>query len=374
MTGQPPPKHTFIYCVINSSIDINRNRNRYTYTVPTSYIYIYYIYKLSSIRNNHKIGNMTSIIKETKQKRTRKRPGRKERRRKRQEEAKNNNGSAISNINKNITDLNINKSNVIIVQSPMKIWLLKHSGEDDEVPDEICDYIKSMASDTSVDIEDVINVIQQFIPAFSTKLTSAEQHEEVQILLNIIQNKNNDNDNNNASKPVKRVYETVERPKITDNFLDLSKIDQRKSWMRNKIIDEKQQGKWKDKKSNIKKQLQEENKEKSNDMLNNGLSNFEDCNFSTLNKNNSNNNSSSDICVRLNAVEMRYDASQLLRESDVTFLTNHRYGLIGQNGVGKSTLLYWVEKIAKENMSVLYVAQEAVGDDTSAINAVKQLR
>ena len=219
---------------------------------------------------------MTSIIKETKQKRTRKRPGRKERRRKRQEEAKNNNGSAISNINKNITDLNINKSNVIIVQSPMKIWLLKHSGEDDEVPDEICDYIKSMASDTSVDIEDVINVIQQFIPAFSTKLTSAEQHEEVQILLNIIQNKNNDNDNNNASKPVKRVYETVERPKITDNFLDLSKIDQRKSWMRNKIIDEKQQGKWKDKKSNIKKQLQEENKEKSNDMLNNGLSNFED--------------------------------------------------------------------------------------------------
>ena len=315
---------------------------------------------------------MTSIIKETKQKRTRKRPGRKERRRKRQEEAKNNNGSAISNINKNITDLNINKSNVIIVQSPMKIWLLKHSGEDDEVPDEICDYIKSMASDTSVDIEDVINVIQQFIPAFSTKLTSAEQHEEVQILLNIIQNKNNDNDNNDASKPVKRVYETVERPKITDNFLDLSKIDQRKSWMRNKIIDEKQQGKWKDKKSNIKKQLQEENKEKSNDMLNNGLSNFEDCNFSTLNKNNSNNNSSSDICVRLNAVEMRYDASQLLRESDVTFLTNHRYGLIGQNGVGKSTLLYWVEKIAKENMSVLYVAQEAVGDDTSAIDAVKQ--
>ena len=128
--------------------------------------------------------------------------------------------------------------------------------------------------DTSVDIEDVINVIQQFIPAFSTKLTSAEQHEEVQILLNSIQNKNNDNDNNNASKPVKRVYETVERPKITDNFLISSKIDQRKSWMRNKIIDEKQQGKWKDKKSNIKKQLLEENKEKSNDMLNNGLSNL----------------------------------------------------------------------------------------------------
>ena len=68
---------------------------------------------------------------------------------------------------------------------------------------------------------------------------------------------------------------------------------------------------------------------------------------------------------------MRYDASQLLRESDVTFLTNHRYGLIGQNGVGKSTLLYWVEN-SKENMSVLYVAQEAVGDDTSAIDAVKQ--
>jgi ABC-type cobalamin/Fe3+-siderophores transport system ATPase subunit len=309
-----------------------------------------------------------SEIAVSENKKARKRPGRKERRRKRQEtktkivekDTLGNNKSSGCNTNTRHP-------------SPIKRWLLEHS-EDDEVPDEICDYITSIVSDATTSVEDVVALVQQFLPEFSNKYSSEQQNEKVQNLLNIVRSKSSDNnstsDGANCSTKAKRAYDVVQREKITDNFLDLSKVDERKSWMRNKIIDEKQQGAWKGKKSNIKKQLHEDNKEKN--IIDNGISNFEDCNFTTLSKKIANSNSSSDICVRLNAVEMRYDSSELLRESDVIFLTNHRYGLIGQNGVGKSTLLYWVEKTAKQNMSVLYVAQEAVGNDTSAIDAVKQ--
>ena len=50
-----------------------------------------------------------------------------------------------------------------------------------------------------------------------------------------------------------------------------------------------------------------------------------------------------------------------------------RYGLIGRNGVGKSTLLRHMalrDVPIPTNVSLLYVEQEITGDDTSAIEAV----
>ena len=254
--------------------------------------------------------------------------------------------------------------------SPVKFWLQQHS--EDVVPDEICEYISSILSDKSVTHDDIKSMVEQFVPSFATKYSLTEQKGHILSLLESVKNRDEATPgiatDDASTTETRRFYEPTKRDKFTDNFLDLSKVDERKSWMRNRTIEEEQQGKWKVKKSYIKKQQQKDNK-----ALHAGLvadvSNFEDCNFSTSN-NGKVVQSSSDICVRLSAVEMRYDASRLLKESDVTFLTNHRYGLIGRNGCGKSTLLYWVEKLAKEHMSVLYVAQEAVGDSTNAIDAV----
>ena len=50
-----------------------------------------------------------------------------------------------------------------------------------------------------------------------------------------------------------------------------------------------------------------------------------------------------------------------------------RYGFVGRNGLGKTTLLRMISegqlKIAS-HISVLHVEQEVVGDDTLAINSV----
>lgn len=55
--------------------------------------------------------------------------------------------------------------------------------------------------------------------------------------------------------------------------------------------------------------------------------------------------------------------------------TGRRYGLIGRNGVGKSTLLRNIalrEVPIPTHISVLYVEQEIAGDDTTALESVLQ--
>lgn len=60
-------------------------------------------------------------------------------------------------------------------------------------------------------------------------------------------------------------------------------------------------------------------------------------------------------------------------------LTDHecssRYGLIGRNGIGKSTLLRAMalrEVNVPQHITILYVQQEVIGDDTLAIESVLQ--
>lgn len=309
---------------------------------------------------------MASITEGLDKKKTRKRPGRKERRRRRQNTESNN------KVAETLGDQNAESLGTVLAAagSPVKFWFQQHS--EDTVPDEICEYMSSILSDKNVTNDDIQSMVEQFLPSFVTKYSLAEQQGHISSLRESV--KNRDEDTPDVAKDctsateTRRFYDQSKREKITDNFLDLSKVGERKSWMRNRTIEEEQQGKWKVKKSYIKKQQQKDNKAVHADLVSH-VSNFEDCNFSALN-NGKGVQFSSDICIRLSAVEMRYDASRLLKESDVTLLTNHRYGLIGRNGCGKSTLLYWVEKLAKEHMSVLYVAQEAVGDSTNAIDTV----
>lgn len=55
--------------------------------------------------------------------------------------------------------------------------------------------------------------------------------------------------------------------------------------------------------------------------------------------------------------------------------TGRRYGLIGRNGVGKSTLLRHIalrEVPIPTHISVLYVEQEIAGDETTALESVLQ--
>ncbi|KAK4755185.1 hypothetical protein SAY87_008942 [Trapa incisa] len=64
---------------------------------------------------------------------------------------------------------------------------------------------------------------------------------------------------------------------------------------------------------------------------------------------------------------------ELLKNASVKIAHGKRYGLVGPNGMGKSTLLKllaWRKIPVPKNIDVLLVEQEVVGDDKSALQAV----
>lgn len=63
----------------------------------------------------------------------------------------------------------------------------------------------------------------------------------------------------------------------------------------------------------------------------------------------------------------------LLQGADLVLAFGRRYGLVGRNGLGKTTLLRMISskqlKIPS-HISILHVEQEVVGDDTIALQSV----
>jgi ATP-binding cassette subfamily F protein 3 len=78
--------------------------------------------------------------------------------------------------------------------------------------------------------------------------------------------------------------------------------------------------------------------------------------------------------VVLNNISVAVGNQELLSDSDFILNCGHRYGLIGKNGVGKTTLLrHFVERDLPGiplYLQILHIEQEVVGDETTAIDAV----
>lgn len=77
--------------------------------------------------------------------------------------------------------------------------------------------------------------------------------------------------------------------------------------------------------------------------------------------------------IHLTNIDVSFASNRILAGATLTMAHGRRYGLIGRNGVGKSTLLRHIalrEVPIPTHISVLYVEQEIVGDDTTAINTV----
>lgn len=65
----------------------------------------------------------------------------------------------------------------------------------------------------------------------------------------------------------------------------------------------------------------------------------------------------------------------LLQGADLSLAFGRRYGLVGRNGLGKSTLLRMISNgqlRIPSHISILHVEQEVIGDDTKAIDSVLQ--
>ncbi|KAF7367411.1 Protein gcn20 [Mycena sanguinolenta] len=77
--------------------------------------------------------------------------------------------------------------------------------------------------------------------------------------------------------------------------------------------------------------------------------------------------------IHLPSIDVSFASNRILSGASLTLAYGRRYGLIGRNGVGKSTLLRHIamrEVPIPAHITILFVEQEIIGDDTSAIDSV----
>lgn len=77
--------------------------------------------------------------------------------------------------------------------------------------------------------------------------------------------------------------------------------------------------------------------------------------------------------IRIENFDVAYGDRVLLQGADLTLAFGRRYGLIGRNGLGKTTLLRMISSKQlriPSHIRVLHVEQEVAGDETSALESV----
>ncbi|CDH52535.1 protein gcn20 [Lichtheimia corymbifera JMRC:FSU:9682] len=77
--------------------------------------------------------------------------------------------------------------------------------------------------------------------------------------------------------------------------------------------------------------------------------------------------------IKIENFDISFAGRRILTDANLTVAFGRRYGVVGKNGIGKSTLLRAIarrEVSVPHHISVLYVEQEVVGDDTPAIEMV----
>ncbi|KAI6800455.1 putative ABC transporter ATP-binding protein [Hortaea werneckii] len=77
--------------------------------------------------------------------------------------------------------------------------------------------------------------------------------------------------------------------------------------------------------------------------------------------------------IKVDGIDISIGGKRICSDSNLTLAYGRRYGLVGQNGIGKSTLLRALSKrevAVPTHISILHVEQEITGDDTPALQAV----
>ncbi|KAF2151220.1 ABC transporter domain-containing protein [Myriangium duriaei CBS 260.36] len=77
--------------------------------------------------------------------------------------------------------------------------------------------------------------------------------------------------------------------------------------------------------------------------------------------------------IKVDGIDISIGGKRILSDTNLTLAYGRRYGLVGQNGIGKSTLLRALSKrevSIPTHISILHVEQEITGDDTPALQAV----
>ncbi|KZT68794.1 hypothetical protein DAEQUDRAFT_738491 [Daedalea quercina L-15889] len=95
--------------------------------------------------------------------------------------------------------------------------------------------------------------------------------------------------------------------------------------------------------------------------------------FMTINPLDAANSKNKSKDIHLPNIDVSFGSNRILSGASLTLAYGRRYGLIGRNGVGKSTLLRHIamrDVPIPPHITILFVEQEIVGDDTTALESV----
>lgn len=79
------------------------------------------------------------------------------------------------------------------------------------------------------------------------------------------------------------------------------------------------------------------------------------------------------VDIRIENIDLAYGSKVLLKNANLVMACGRRYGFVGRNGMGKTTLLRAIsrrELYIPPHITVLHVEQEVIGDDTLAVDSV----
>lgn len=79
--------------------------------------------------------------------------------------------------------------------------------------------------------------------------------------------------------------------------------------------------------------------------------------------------------IKIENFDISFGDKKLLLNAELSLNYGRRYGLVGRNGIGKSTLLRMIANkslVIPKHISILFVEQEVIGDETTALEAVLQ--
>lgn len=79
------------------------------------------------------------------------------------------------------------------------------------------------------------------------------------------------------------------------------------------------------------------------------------------------------VDIRIENFDLAYGSKVLLQNANLIMAFGRRYGFVGRNGMGKTTLLRAISKrelYIPSHVTVLHVEQEVRGDETNAVASV----
>jgi len=154
---------------------------------------------------------------------------------------------------------------------------------------------------------------------------------------------------------------------------DQKTIDQNSIWMKNqneelslKTVDQKKLDKTEAK-------LKKKQEKRENDAINGEIDTGGPTTNQVVQRKDAQGVEGGKVDIRIENFDLAYGSKVLLQNASLVMAFGRRYGFVGRNGMGKTTLLKSISKrdlFIPAHLTVLHVEQEVTGDDTSSVDSV----